>query len=92
MPIDQWTALLQNAAITDPRRASAQTRPRRPPRGTNKYIKGAPKNAKMSWSKVRRIRKLYFDEKWSVRQLCCEFELSDTAMKNIVSYQSWVPR
>jgi hypothetical protein len=46
----------------------------------------------MSWSKVRRIRKLYFDEKWSVRQLCCEFELSDTAMKNIVSYQSWVPR
>lgn len=73
-----------------------RTRPPQPRRRARRTVmddpNAAPKNAKLSWSKVRKIRKLYFDENWTVKQLVAEFEVSNTCMKNIVNYQSWVPK
>lgn len=51
-----------------------------------------PTNAKLTWDKVNRLRKLYFDEGWTVRQLVLEFQVSNTCIKNIINYQSWIKK
>lgn len=86
-----WKTLLVNDQIPDTRTRPPQPR-RRARRKVNDDPDATPKNAKLTWSKVRKIRVLFFDEGWTVKQLVAEFEVSDTCMKNIVNYQSWVPK
>lgn len=89
--MNNWTSLLLNAEITCVKaHRPPQTRRRR--RGLAGKGETQPKNAKLTWGKVTKIRKLYFDDGWTVRQLTGEFGVSNTCMKNIINYQSWVPK